>query len=174
MNHSASFPSTGINNVEMRRGKRLLSRMVVDVPFFLLLLFGGVNGLAPSRTSIRQPRAPNFRQQRYNSLTSLPLHYAIDSTRLDTIGEVSQNMTFPLLLSDDGHSIQSLITTTTKQKRSSVLTRVWGKITESMKFDRKEIAKMGIDFGLTYNMISNINGSITLSTAWYIASMKVR
>jgi hypothetical protein len=27
---------------------------------------------------------------------------------------------------------------------------------------------------LTYNMISNINGSVTLSAAWYIASMKVR
>lgn len=41
-----------------------------------------------------------------------------------------------------------------------------------MKFDREKVAKMGIDFGLTYNMISNINGSVTLSTAWYIASMK--
>lgn len=41
-----------------------------------------------------------------------------------------------------------------------------------MKIDRDALAKMGIDFGLTYNMISNINGSVTLSAAWYIASMK--
>lgn len=41
-----------------------------------------------------------------------------------------------------------------------------------MKIDKENIAKMGVDFMLTYNMVSNINGSITLSSAWYIASMK--
>ena len=43
-----------------------------------------------------------------------------------------------------------------------------------MKVDKENIAKMGVDFFLTYNMVSNVNGSITLSSAWYIASMKVR
>lgn len=161
----------------MRRGKRLLNLTRVEVPFFLLLVLvlGGVSGLASSRTMCKQQRVRNF-YQRHNSLTSLPLHYAIDSTRLDTTDgtqNMRQNMTFPLILSDDGHSIQSLVTTTlTTTTRNNILAKIWGKIKKSMKFDRQAIAKMGIDFGLTYNMISNINGSITLSTAWYIASMK--
>ena len=68
--------------------------------------------------------------------------------------------------------IHSSVSTTTVKKNA--LSRTWLKIKGAMKFDRQKIAKMGIDFGLTYNMISNINGSVTLSTAWYISSMKVR
>lgn len=171
MKSMISLPSTRMKKVEMTRGKRLLNPMVAEMPLFLLLLLGGVNGLASTRMMYRQQRVTNFRQHR-NSLTSLPLYYAIDSSRLVT----PQNMTFPLTLSDDGHSIQSLVSTTsTKTKttrRNNILARTWGKIRDSMKFDKQAIAKMGIDFGLTYNMISNINGSITLSTAWYIASIK--
>jgi hypothetical protein len=57
---------------------------------------------------------------------------------------------------------------------TNILINTWNKIKSSMKFDKKAILGLGFDFGLTYNFISNINGSITLSVAWYIASIKVR
>jgi hypothetical protein len=41
------------------------------------------------------------------------------------------------------------------------------------QFDKSKAASMGVAFAMTYNFISNINGSITLSTAWYIASARV-
>ena len=53
-------------------------------------------------------------------------------------------------------------------------TKIWDTIKSISKVDKQAIAKLGIAFGLTYNIISNINGSISLSLAWYIASTKVR
>lgn len=41
------------------------------------------------------------------------------------------------------------------------------------QFDKSKAASMGVSFAMTYNFISNINGSITLSAAWYIASIRV-
>jgi len=40
------------------------------------------------------------------------------------------------------------------------------------QFDKSKAASMGVSFAMTYNFISNINGSITLSAAWYIASIR--
>lgn len=183
MNDSVASTSTGIEKVEMMRGRRRRNPMVVEVPIFLLLLLGNVNGFASHRTIICKQQRPRNNRPRCDFWPSLPLHYAIDSTRLiptdATQNNMSQNLTFPLILSDDGHSIQPLVTTsattrtaTATATSSNVLSKFWRKIKEAMKFDKQAIAKLGIDFGLTYNMISNVNGSITLSTAWYIASMK--
>jgi len=41
------------------------------------------------------------------------------------------------------------------------------------RLDRKELAELGISFMLSYNLISNINGSIFMSLSWYIASIRV-
>ena len=42
-----------------------------------------------------------------------------------------------------------------------------------LKIDLDRMAKTGISFGISYSIISNINGSLSLSLAWYLASKKV-
>ena len=142
----------------------------IPMAVLVLLLLGGVNvdGLA-SHTRMHTKYNPSTYQQRQYTVTSLPLSYAIDSTRMGTgvHASIPQNMT---LLP----AMQSSVTATTTTTRNNILSKTWRKLKDATKFDRKAIAKMGMDFGLTYNMISNINGSFTLSAAWYIASMKVR
>jgi hypothetical protein len=54
-----------------------------------------------------------------------------------------------------------------------LLANSWAKLKAVSHVDKEAIAKLGIAFGLTYNLISNINGSASLSLAWYIASKKV-
>lgn len=41
------------------------------------------------------------------------------------------------------------------------------------KFDKQRFTKLGVAFAVTYNIISNLNGAITLSVAWYVASKRV-
>ena len=43
----------------------------------------------------------------------------------------------------------------------------------SVRTDRKQMAELGISFMLSYNLISNINGSMFLSLSWYISSVRV-
>lgn len=141
----------------------------------VLLFLNGAYGLASHRMNIKKKLAEN-RLRHSNALTSSPLCYAIDSTRMGTNMRVSmpQNMTLPVKISDKDllPSIQSSFGGSDIRTRNNIFKRAWRKVRGAMKLDRQAIAKMGIDFGLTYNMISNINGSVTLSTAWYIASMK--
>jgi hypothetical protein len=149
----------------------------IPTAVLVLLFLDGVNGLASHRMN-RKHKLSFLHRQQY-PLTSLPLSYATDSTRLgrDPVqASIPQNMSLPLLLSDDGMlpSIRSTIPASTSTTRNNLITNTWQKLKGAMKIDRDALAKMGIDFGLTYNMISNINGSVTLSAAWYIASMKVR
>jgi hypothetical protein len=59
-------------------------------------------------------------------------------------------------------------------RNDNVFVRGWKKLRAVSAVDKQTIAKLGIAFGLTYNIISNINGSISLSVAWYMASRKVR
>lgn len=144
---------------------------MIPMAALVFLFVTGVRGLASHRMI-----AP--RRLSYNSpSSSAPLSYAIDSTKMgsDLRATMPQNLTLPLMLSDE--QLLSQIhpsTTTTMTRTNNILKYAWRKIKGAVKVDKEKIAKMGIDFGLTYNMISNINGSITLSTAWYIASMKVR
>ena len=146
--------------------------------YMVLLLLEGTYGLASHRMmSIQNKISKNHPQNNNVVLISSPLSYAIDSTRMGTNMRPSmpQNMTLPVILSDEDMlpSIQSSFGSDART-RSNILKSAWRKMRCAMKVDRQAIAKMGIDFGLTYNMISNINGSVTLSAAWYIASMKVR
>ena len=45
---------------------------------------------------------------------------------------------------------------------------------QALRVDRNQMAELGVSFMLTYNLVSNINGSIFLSLAWYISSIRVR
>jgi len=161
---------SGFKIFDMKEKKRSLIPMTVLVVLFM----DGVNGFASHRMN-SEHKLSSHRQHHY-PLTSSPLSYAIDSTRMGTNMHASmpQNMSLPLILSDEEMlpSMQSSDTGTATTTRSFFLSYTCRKIKGATKFDRQTIAKMGIDFGLTYNMISNVNGSFTLSAAWYIASMK--
>jgi hypothetical protein len=52
------------------------------------------------------------------------------------------------------------------QKASQSISNLFG-------MDTKQISKLGIGFALSYSIISNINGSITLSVAWYLSCKRV-
>jgi hypothetical protein len=53
----------------------------------------------------------------------------------------------------------------------------FGRLTEGLgnvlRFDKEKFAKVGVSFALTYSFVSNVNGSMSLSVAWYMASMRV-
>ena len=46
-------------------------------------------------------------------------------------------------------------------------------LVDTVQSNREKIAKMGVAFGLSYSIISQINGSVSLSLAWYISSKNV-
>mmetsp|Transcript_1884 Transcript_1884/g.5315 ORF Transcript_1884/g.5315 Transcript_1884/m.5315 type:complete len:233 (+) Transcript_1884:199-897(+) len=46
------------------------------------------------------------------------------------------------------------------------------RLNQSIRVDRKHVAELGISFMLTYNLVSNVNGSIFFSLAWYISSVR--
>lgn len=150
---------------EMKGNKRFLNAMAVTA----LLFLDSAYSLTCPRMNIKYKISNHLKNN--DALASSPLYYAIDSTRMGTNVRTSmpQNLTLPVILSDEDTlpSLQSSVMT-----RNNFLSNTWQKIKGAMKFDRQAIAKMGIDFGLTYNMISNINGSVTLSASWYIASIK--
>jgi hypothetical protein len=142
----------------------------IPMAALVFMFLNGVSGLASHRMNTHL-KFSSHHQQHHPLTSSSPLSYAIDSTKIGS-NMMSQNLTLPLMISDEElfSQIHSSVSTTTAKKNA--LSHTWLKIKGAMKFDRQKIAKMGIDFGLTYNMISNINGSVTLSTAWYISSMK--
>ena len=55
-----------------------------------------------------------------------------------------------------------------------VLPKFVGNVCSILRIDVDKIANVGVSFALTYSIISNINGSISLSLAWYISSNQVR
>ena len=149
---------------------------IIPMAALVILFLHGVSGLASHRTNTLLKLSCH--QQRQSPLTSSPLSYASDSTNMGSNVQtrMPQNFTLPLLLADEElfSQIQPSTPATTTRTKKNILRYAWRKIKGSMKIDKENIAKMGVDFMLTYNMVSNINGSITLSSAWYIASMKVR
>jgi hypothetical protein len=56
---------------------------------------------------------------------------------------------------------------------SGMLSKIGSRLSNLVSFDKKRVAKLGVSFMITYNLISNINGSIFLSLAWYITSLRV-
>ena len=154
----------------------MMSNSIIPMAALVILFLHDVSGLASPRMNTRLKISCH--RQRQSPLTSSPLSYASDSTNMgrNVQTTLSQNLTFPLLLSDEElfSQIQPSTPVTATKTKKNRLRYAWRKIKNSMKVDKENIAKMGVDFFLTYNMVSNVNGSITLSSAWYIASMKVR
>ncbi|KAG7371833.1 hypothetical protein IV203_017975 [Nitzschia inconspicua] len=79
---------------------------------------------------------------------------------------------FPGFPANTSASTASALSPTATSAAAGHLSKAWKRIKAASHVDKEAIAKLGISFGLTYNLISNINGSISLSLAWYIASTK--
>jgi hypothetical protein len=43
----------------------------------------------------------------------------------------------------------------------------------SKRFDTSKMAEKGVAFALSYALVSNLNGAVSLSLAWYIACLRV-
>ncbi|CAJ1969656.1 unnamed protein product [Cylindrotheca closterium] len=69
--------------------------------------------------------------------------------------------------------IHTLVQTEAATREKNFVSRmIPSQLSNLFHFDKSKAASMGVAFAMTYNFISNINGSITLSTAWYIASAR--
>lgn len=171
-----------MENVQQQRNLLLtiaMLMMFLDIPVVNSL---ASNTLMNNHLTLQHHRRRHHQQQKYrihhyradnmNTWTSLSLPYTIGSTIVkDKIPERLQDLSYSLadvLVTDTNPIIRTLDTLMT------VTTSTWRKIKNAMTFDKQAFAKLGIGFGLTYSFISNINGSITLSVAWYFASIKVR
>jgi hypothetical protein len=64
---------------------------------------------------------------------------------------------------------QEAVTTATSTTRLQWFSSWMG----APRMDRKQLTELGISFMLSYNLISNINGSLFLSLSWYISSVRV-
>jgi hypothetical protein len=113
-----------------------------------------------------------------NNKNSMSQLYSTQGIEDESMMPVRQHMSDNLtqqqgITTSEPYSITAT-TTSTSARIKMYSTKVWYKIKCISKVDKQAVAKLGIAFGLTYNIISNINGSISLSLAWYIASKKVR
>lgn len=80
-----------------------------------------------------------------------------------------------LLLSVQGQLVEDdvfLLNMHDTPESSMTVTR-WPSWFATPQLDRKQMAELGISFMLSYNLISNINGSMFLSLSWYISSVRV-
>jgi hypothetical protein len=71
-------------------------------------------------------------------------------------------------------NVQSLVKTEAIPQNHNILSRASTRLGSIFHFDRQKFATLGIAFAVTYNIISNISGSITFSIAWFMASKRVR
>ena len=58
--------------------------------------------------------------------------------------------------------------------KSGWISRIGSKFSSMVTTNKGQLAKVGVSFAVTYNVVSNINGSVFFSLAWYIASRQVR
>ena len=58
-------------------------------------------------------------------------------------------------------------------RKSSSNNRIISKFKRWFKVDKKQLASLGVNFVLSYSIVSTINGAASLSFAWYFASIKV-
>eukprot|EP00538_Stauroneis_constricta_P002908 CAMPEP_0119561512 /NCGR_PEP_ID=MMETSP1352-20130426/17821_1 /TAXON_ID=265584 /ORGANISM="Stauroneis constricta, Strain CCMP1120" /LENGTH=275 /DNA_ID=CAMNT_0007609729 /DNA_START=29 /DNA_END=856 /DNA_ORIENTATION=+ len=63
-------------------------------------------------------------------------------------------------------------TTTTASQNDGIRRRVFDVVKRTAKIDKERIAKLGTTFALTYNFVSNVNGSITMACSWFLASSR--
>ena len=50
---------------------------------------------------------------------------------------------------------------------------MYQRITNNFGIDKAAIRKKGVSFALAYSIISNLNGAISLSVAWYMTVKRV-
>jgi hypothetical protein len=60
----------------------------------------------------------------------------------------------------------------TRNGKSGVFSSL-SRLLQRFGFDSKRISGLGVAFALSYTIISNINGAITLSISWYMSCMRV-
>ena len=152
-----SLASSASNSLMQRRSLTSLS----SLSYYATI--GSATNIGGDEIEIPRPLSTRMQQQQQHNASSYPL--------VEVLGVVSDETED----GDDPTMIYNSATATSTSTSTSnnILIDTWNKIKSSMKFDKQAIIGLGFDFGLTYNFISNINGSITLSVAWYIASMKV-
>jgi hypothetical protein len=120
------------------------------------------------------PRRPPWPSESV-AITTATKGTTVGTTRNTMDHSISRRINAPRILSTN-------VSTTTRynamtpslSKPLFVWATLWKRIQVATHVDKEAITKLGVSFGLTYNLISNINGSISLSLAWYIASVKVR
>lgn len=100
--------------------------------------------------------------------------------RISSLGKsYASSKSLPIIHTKDyaGHyhaPIHNLVQTEAATRETNFVSRIISsQLSNLFQFDKSKAASMGVAFAMTYNFISNINGSITLSTAWYIASVRV-
>ena len=153
-----SLASSASNSLMQRRSLTSLSSLS-----YYATIIGSATNIGGDEIEIPRPPSTRMQQRQQHNASSYPL--------VEVLGVVSDETED----GDDPTMIYNSATATSTSTSTSnnILIDTWNKIKSSMKFDKQAIIGLGFDFGLTYNFISNINGSITLSVAWYIASMKV-
>jgi hypothetical protein len=155
------------NNMQRQRQRRSLTSLS-SLSYYATI--GSATSIGGDEIEIPPPSTTRTQQQQQHN-SSYPLVEV-----LGVVSDETEDDDEPTMI----YSATATATATTStsnsnsNSNSNILINTWNKIKSSMKFDKQAIIGLGFDFGLTYNFISNINGSITLSVAWYIASMKVR
>eukprot|EP00546_Thalassionema_frauenfeldii_P019315 CAMPEP_0178903740 /NCGR_PEP_ID=MMETSP0786-20121207/5319_1 /TAXON_ID=186022 /ORGANISM="Thalassionema frauenfeldii, Strain CCMP 1798" /LENGTH=367 /DNA_ID=CAMNT_0020575133 /DNA_START=35 /DNA_END=1135 /DNA_ORIENTATION=- len=56
-----------------------------------------------------------------------------------------------------------------KVETSGPFKRIYENISNLFGIDSKQISKLGVSFALSYSLMSNLNGAISLSVSWYMA-----
>lgn len=102
------------------------------------------------------------------------------TNRISSLGRsFATSNSLPIIHTKDyaGHyhaPIHTLVQTEVATRETNLVSRIIpSQISKLFQFDKSKAASMGVAFAMTYSFISNINGSITLSTAWYMASARV-
>ena len=94
---------------------------------------------------------PKFLQKSFGSISTSILSQRIEQDFQNRIGQ-------PLVVVESAEAM---------------IPNVFSRLSNAIGFAKRRFAKAGAAFGLTYIIISNLNGSISLSLAWYMASKQV-
>lgn len=60
-----------------------------------------------------------------------------------------------------------------KVETSGPFKRIYENISNLFGIDTKQISKLGVSFALSYSLMSNLNGAISLSVSWYMSCKRV-
>jgi hypothetical protein len=143
--------------------KRNVSRRLPQIALVAMFLF---IFSSPNVHSFQTHQTPRIRLSTQHTPIATPYDDRLKYTKSALFQSQSVEEDFRIVGMDEN---QTAVATTTK-KWPCLSWRTWGQI---VRVDKKQIAELGISFMLTYNLVSNVNGSIFLSLAWYITSIRV-